>query len=145
MWSDEEWESRDNWNEWVDQIREEVRDGKQTENVNECCDISMIDLKNVLKRMSPMKAAGPDGIPPYWWKKIRSLLPVILRIDNKRDQGRYEPKLALYEGRTWLFTKRRKDIKDECGKRSITCLNTFYKITSAIVARKLRTYVKRTD
>ena len=34
MWSDEEWESRDNWNERVDQIREEVGDGNQTENVN---------------------------------------------------------------------------------------------------------------
>ena len=51
MWSDEEWESRDNWNEWVDQIWEEVGDGNQTENVNVCCDINMIDLKSVLKNM----------------------------------------------------------------------------------------------
>ena len=42
MWSDEEWESRHNWNEWVDQIREEVGDGSQSQNVNECCDINTV-------------------------------------------------------------------------------------------------------
>ena len=47
-----------------------------------------------------------------------------------------------YENK-WGMEKE-EDFKDECGKRPITCLNTFYKITSAIVVRKLRTYVKRT-
>ena len=101
MWSDEEWENRDNWNEWVDQIREDVGDGNQTENVIECFDINMIDLKNVLKKISPMKAVRPDGIPPYWWKRVRSLLPAILRIvinEIREDTNQN----WFYVGRTWF-------------------------------------------
>ena len=95
MWSDEEWESRDKWNGWVDQIREEVGDGSQRENANECCDINMIDWKNVLKKMSPMNVAGPDGIPSYWWKKVRTLLPAFLRIVIKE--------IREDTNQTWLY------------------------------------------
>ena len=91
MWSDEEWESRDNWNEWVDQIRE-VGDGNHLW----CCDINMIDLKNVLKKMSPLKAAAPDGIPcTVLVEESKESTTGYIMDCYKRDQGRYEPKLAL--------------------------------------------------
>ena len=47
----------------------------------------------------------------------------------------------MYEGRTWLLTKKGKEEKDERGKRPITCLNTFYKVVSALVATKMSEFV----
>ena len=65
--------------EWVDQIREN-------------------DLKNVLKTISPMKAAELDSIPPYWWKKVRSLLPAILKIVIKE--------IREDTNQNWLYERR---------------------------------------
>ena len=41
-----------------------------------------------------------------------------------------------------MFTKKGKDEEDERGKRPSKCLNTFYKIVSAVVATKMSEFVK---
>lgn len=96
-------------------------------------------LKECFKKVPPSKAAGTHGTPSYCWKKVKSLLPAMLRIVIKETTVGTNQNW-LYEGRTWLFTNCGKGEKDE--SVLITCLNTFYKIVSAIVARKLRNYVK---
>ena len=81
--------------------------------------VTMPELMRVLKKASPMKPAGPECIPMYWWKNLKTLRPVMLKVIN--NETKVESKANwLYEGRTWLFTKKGKEENDERGKRLIT-------------------------
>ena len=33
--------------------------------------VTMPELMRVLKKASPMKPAGPECIPMYWWKNLK--------------------------------------------------------------------------
>ena len=64
MWKDKDWNSRKEWNIWQEYTKNEIKQMERNVDINE--NETMLELRRVLKKASPMKAAGPESIPMYW-------------------------------------------------------------------------------
>uniref|UniRef100_A0AC34Q582 Reverse transcriptase domain-containing protein n=1 Tax=Panagrolaimus sp. JU765 TaxID=591449 RepID=A0AC34Q582_9BILA len=92
-----------------------------------------------LKKVKPWKAAGPDGIQAYWFKRIKAFSNrlkslVVLMIENEIDPPRW-----LCAGRVVSIPKG--GDKDDCNNyRPISCLNTAYKLLTGTIHGLVRNY-----
>ena len=55
--------------EWLKKVKEKLRDTLTQENII----ITVKELKQAIARISNWKAAGPDHVPGFWFKKATSL------------------------------------------------------------------------
>ena len=62
--------------EWLKKVKEKLRDTPKQENVN----ITVKELKQAMARMSNWKAAGPDHVQGFCFKKVTSLHPKLNNI-----------------------------------------------------------------
>ena len=112
------WNNRNEWNKWLENIKNEIKQMECNVDINE--NVTIPELRRVLKSASPMKAAGPECIPMYLWKNLKTLHQVMLKVIKKEIKVENKANW-LYEGRTWLFTKKGKEENDdERGKTLIT-------------------------
>ena len=99
----------------------------------------LADLDEVLRKVAPWKAPGPDGVHGWWWKHsplcrtrlVRYLKEEILPC-TVRGSGRIERWWPT--GRTVLIPKLDNATKPS-DFRPIACLNTSYKIFTGCLAR----------
>lgn len=95
-----------------------------------------------VRRVRPWKACGPDGIHAFWWKSIpvaRKLLGKLVAkwlLTGKVTTG------WLCRGRTILIPKKG-DLRHPENYRPITCLNTCYKVLTAVINRLLSKHLGR--
>lgn len=89
----------------------------------------------VCKNLKPWKAPGPDRIHAFWWKLdgIKVLLYKWIYLQLTQDQ--HWPKWFA-EGRAILLHKKG-DLTDPGNYRTICCLNTCYKLCTALVTKWL--------
>ena len=57
--------------EWLKKVKEKLRDTPKQENVI----VTAKELKGAIARMSNWKAAGPDHVQGFWFKKVTNLHP----------------------------------------------------------------------
>ena len=69
LWSEPVEHNRDS--EWLKKVKEKLRDTPKQENII----ITGKELKQAIARMSNWKAAGPDHVQGFWFKKATSLHP----------------------------------------------------------------------
>ena len=90
-------------------------------------------LKKVLGKMSPWKAAGPDGVQAYWVKNFTSLhCRLVSQLGDVMRRG--APPQWMTTGRTVLIPKDPRKGNIPSNYRPITCLPIMYKIMTAMIS-----------
>ena len=111
---------------------------KQKDKLEQDLAIHEVDEYVTRKLKIKMKSPGPDGIPYEFfvsmWKEIRVL---VFRIINWILDTKKMPK-SLPEGLIVFLPKKGKDKSIIKNLRPLTLLNTLYKITSGILAERLK-------
>lgn len=107
----------------------------QDDNENE-----MTMWTEVCKKTKPWKATGPDQIHGFWWKLdgIRQLLHkwIVPTVTTGSDTPQW-----LSQGRAILLYKSG-DTGNPGNYRTISCLNTCYKMLTAYITRKLEKWTE---
>lgn len=96
--------------------------------------------KSAVRKSKSWKAPGHDGIYAFWWKNFHQANAHLWEAVKGVLEGVVEPPDWFVRGRTVLIPKK------ECqGKpdqyRPITCLNTGYKLLTAVITILLRQHV----
>ena len=111
---------------------------KQKEKLDRDLTIQEVDEFVTKKLKTKMKSPGPDGVPYEFfvkiWKEIRTL---VFRIINWIFETKKMPN-NLPEGLIVFLPKKGKDKTIIKNLRPLTLLNTLYKITSGILAERLK-------
>ena len=101
-----------------------------------------LHYETMLKRAKAWKAAGPDEIQAYWWKHLKPSAEHLKVLINNAILTGKAPYNWLARGRTTLIYKNG-DRKDPANYRPITCLNTCYKLLTAVVSEACREHFDR--
>jgi hypothetical protein len=96
--------------------------------------------QSTVRKASPFKATGPDGIPNVLWKRLTSAQ---LRLRNwllKKDRKKFPKWLA--RGRITLLPKAG-DLTLPENYRPIACLNASYKLITGYISQELSEHLSR--
>ncbi|VDO05992.1 unnamed protein product [Haemonchus placei] len=111
---------------------------RQTRNIHTDVDLSQEDWKTLFSKVKPWKATGPDGIQGFWWKYLPAakerLKEWCLRALHRRREG--IPRW-LCRGRVVLIPKGKSGASGPGDFRPIACLNTCYKVLTAMIANRI--------
>ena len=95
------------------------------------------EIEQALKQMHPMKAPGPDGMPPlfyqHFWPTVNSI--IIMTFLDFLNHGAAPPK--FYEIHIVLIPKI-KNLERVTNYRPISLCNVAYKLASKTVANRLK-------
>ena len=101
-------------------------------------------LGDNIKRKKNWSSPGIDGIPNFWWKKLKGTWkPLVKSFKKWIDQPESIPDWVTY-GRTVLLPKS-EVLDDEKNYRPITCLNTAYKIFTGMLGKYLKEHAERNN
>ena len=99
--------------------------------------------KDIFSRVKPWKATGPDGIQGFWWKHLPEAKQ---RLRQWCEAATRNPRKAvpkwMCRGRIVLIPKVKTGPNGPGDFRPIACLNTCYKILTAMMARQIHQCVK---
>ena len=101
-------------------------------------------LYGTVKKRKNWSAPGIDGIPNFYWKKLRGTWSALLRCFNLWIEQPGEIPAWLTQGRTVLLPKT-EELSNEKNYRLITCLNTCYKIFTGIIGNYMKDHAERND
>lgn len=96
----------------------------------------------VLRKAKPWKAPGPDGIHAFWWKVFKQAGRALYGLAFSCIDGAIELPKWLTSGRVVLIHKSGSK-EDPANYRPIACLNTSYKLITAMLASYLGTHADR--
>ncbi|KAK6045353.1 hypothetical protein COOONC_17142, partial [Cooperia oncophora] len=96
------------------------------------------DWKVLFSRIKPWKATGPDGIQGFWWKYLPEAKERLKEWCIKALHRRREviPRW-LCRGRVVLIPKGKSETPGPGDFRPIACLNTCYKVLTAMIANRI--------
>ncbi|VDP60985.1 unnamed protein product, partial [Heligmosomoides polygyrus] len=96
------------------------------------------EWKSIFSKIRPWKATGPDGIQGYWWKHLPEAKLKLKKWCElaTRNPGEAVPNW-LCRGKVVLIPKGKAGPKGPGDFRPIACLNTCYKVLTAMMARKI--------
>ncbi|KAK5970654.1 reverse transcriptase [Trichostrongylus colubriformis] len=96
------------------------------------------DWKTLFSRIKPWKATGPDGVQGFWWKHLpeakERLKAWCIKVLRRPKEG--IPRW-LCRGRVVLIPKGRTPTPGPGDFRPIACLNTCYKVLTAMIANRI--------
>ena len=122
--------------DWASQLRE-----RQVE-LEALQGVSWEDFEAVLRKAKPWKAPGPDGIHAFWWKSFKSAAKALYGLTSSHlSSGEVLPKW-LVTGRVVLIHKSGSQ-EDPANFRPIACLNTSYKMVTALLASHIGSLTER--
>ncbi|KAK6056554.1 reverse transcriptase [Cooperia oncophora] len=101
-------------------------------------DLSEETWAKIFAKIKPWKATGPDGIQGFWWKKIPEARERLKSwcLDALRMPHRIIPNW-LCRGKIVLIPKGSAGARGPGDFRPIACLNTCYKVLTAMVAQQI--------
>lgn len=102
--------------------------------------ITAEEVKAVIKNTSNWKAPGPDKINNFWLKQFTATHRELTRIFNELVGGEHFPGWFA-RGTTFLVPKNI-NTEDPKNYRPITCLNTTFKLFTAVIGNRLTEYVE---
>uniref|UniRef100_A0A670IVT3 Reverse transcriptase domain-containing protein n=1 Tax=Podarcis muralis TaxID=64176 RepID=A0A670IVT3_PODMU len=101
------------------------------------------EVREVIKRMKPGKAPGPDGLSQKYYKALEEqLAPVLCSVINNILQGGEMPD-SWREAHITLIPKPDSDTLNISNYRPISLLNNDYKIFTGIMANRFKKYLNR--
>ena len=124
---------------WKELMREKCSQGDDGEKV-----ISDEMWENVCKSLKAFKAAGPDSIRNYVYRKV----PEVSELLRKQVEGMLNERIEIPQ---WLVTGRSRLVHKggptavEANYRPIACLNTAYKVMTTVIAKDLTAHCVSDD
>ncbi|XP_067947648.1 uncharacterized protein [Watersipora subatra] len=107
-------------------------------------EINAVGLKKIFGRLSPWKAAGPDGVQGYWVKNFTALHT---RIVNQTNEI-----IKRGTSTSWMTTGIAVLIPKDANKgnipssyRPITCLPIMYKVLTAMISDSIYEHLERNE
>ncbi|KAK6018747.1 reverse transcriptase [Ostertagia ostertagi] len=93
---------------------------------------------NIFAKIKPWKATGPDGIQGFWWKKLPEAKERLKMWCKQALQRPHQniPKW-LCRGKVVLIPKGSSQARGPGDFRPIACLNTCYKVLTAMIAQQI--------
>ena len=130
IWSEEV--SHNEQASWLEEVEQEFSSIKVQEDIN----ITVEDIRTVVSKMANWKAAGPDLVQGYWFKKLSGLHPRLqLYLQDCVRQGNVPE--WMVRGRTVLIQKDPTKGTQTSNYRLITCLPIMWKLLTGIMGDKL--------
>ena len=130
LWSEPVEHNKDS--EWLKKMKEKLRDTPRQENVI----ITMKGLKQAISRMPNWKAAGPDHVQGFWFKKATSLHSKFKQHLQECVNDGHVP-AWMTEGRTVLIMKDKNKGTVVGNYRPITCLPLMWKLLTSIFSEAM--------
>ena len=94
-------------------------------------------LEKLTKKSKNWTSPRIDGIQNFWWKRLKPARRKLKRaFEQVKDNNDLIP-IWWPLGRTVLLPKT-KDLIDETNYRTITCLNTSYKLLTGLIGKYMR-------
>lgn len=103
--------------------------------------ITVEEFKQALAGSLNWKAAGPDKIQNFWYKKFTSTHISIVQFFNEALKNPEIMPRFLTQGDTYLLPKTSPAVADPSKYRPVTCLPTLYKIFTTLLANKIYTHI----
>ena len=117
---------------WLEQVEQEFSSIDVQEDIN----ITMEDIRTGVSKMANWKAAGPDLVQGYWFKKLPGLHPRLqLHLQDCVRQGNVPE--WMVKGRTVLIQKDPTKGTQASNYRPIACLPIMWKLLTGIMGEKL--------
>ena len=98
--------------------------------------ISEKQLDEVIKKLAPWKAAGPDGVQGFWIKRFTTLHRV-LREQMQDIMMKGQPPEWMTKGRTVLIQKDSRKGNTPSNYRPITCLPIMWKLLTSVISEAI--------
>ncbi|XGW25126.1 hypothetical protein V3C99_006493, partial [Haemonchus contortus] len=119
----------DDLNEWA---REQQTDSRGVG------DLSDETWAKIFSKIKPWKATGPDGIQGFWWKKLPEAKERLKAwcLEALRKPHRIIPNWVC-RGKIVLIPKGNSEARGPGDFRPIACLNTCYKVLTAMIAQQI--------
>ena len=105
-------------------------------------DITPEQIKDKLKQFSNFKKPGCDKIPNFWLKELKCFHPLYAQNFNKIINENIETPTWLTTGTTSLLPKSTETTLPN-KYRPICCLQTTYKLLTAIIADSIYEHLER--
>ena len=123
--------------EWIPRVREVLEGKERQDNVR----ILLSDVRAGVRRMTCWKAAGPDGVRGFWFKKFSNLHQQITD-DLQECLTNGDVPEWMVKGRTVLIQKDPAKGRVASNYRPIACLPLMWKLLSGIFADKVYGHLK---
>ena len=117
---------------WLGEVRKSLEHVEAMEDV----EITVDDVLHVIRRMANWKAAGPDGVQGFWFKKLTSLHVVLTDALRECVESGVVPEW-MTKGRTVLIQKDPANGTAVDNYRPIACLPLMWKLLTGIFAEKI--------
>ena len=118
--------------EWLKKVKEKLRDTTKQENVI----ITVKELKRAIARRPNWKAAGPDHVQGFWFKKANSLHPKLEQhLQECVNTGQVPTRMT--EGRTVFIMKDKSKGTVVGNYRQIACLPLMWKLLTSIFSEAM--------
>ena len=130
IWSEEV--SHNEQASWLEEVEQKFSSIEVQEDIN----ITVEDIRTVVSKMANWKAAGPDLVQGYWFKKLSGLHPMLqLHLQDCVRQGNVPE--WMVRGRTVIIQEDPTKGTQASNYRPITCLPIMRKLLTGIIGEKL--------
>ena len=126
---------------WMEEIRRQLNE--KVSQVNEF-NVTFEKVKKEVAKKKGWTAPGIENIQNYWWKKLEPAQKALTRAFTKIKEDNKNIPTWWPTERTVLLPKT-KSQEDEKDYRTITCLNTSYKIMTRMVAKYMREHTMENE
>ena len=117
---------------WLQRVKEKLENGQRQENV----EITIHDVKHLVRKMTNWKAPGPDKVQGFWFKRFTSLHSRLSEhLQYCLEEGKVPEWMTL--GRTVLIQKDTRKGNVASNYRPIACLPLMWKLLTGIFAEKV--------
>jgi hypothetical protein len=123
---------------WMEEVEKELKERVRTKHTPKL--IEFDKWKNLVTKRKNWTSPGPDGVQNYWIKKITALWIKQVEYIEDIQEGKTQIEGWMGEGRTVLIPKTT-DLSQIEKYRPITCLNSLYKLMTAVVASDIQDYL----
>ena len=135
------WETEghmNNENQWIKEVEDQLRMKVQEPHIPQLLELH--NWKKIVMKRKNWTGPGPDGVQNYWITKITVLWHMEIAAIRKLQKGVSAVPEWLGEGRTVLIPK--SNDRTQVDKyRPITCLNTLYKVLTAVIAQDIQMFL----
>ena len=126
---------------WMEEIRRQLNE--KISQVNEF-NITFEKVKKEVAKRKGWTAPDINSIQNYWWKRLEPVQKALTGAFTKIKKDSTNIPTWRPTGRTVLLPKT-KSLEDEKNYRTITYLNTSYKIMTGVVAKYMREYTMENE
>ena len=122
--------------EWLRKEEEDMKNIKEAKWQEITCD----EMLTTVKKLANWKSPGLDQVQNFWMKHLTSLHPKLTDVINHTVQHPKEAPRWYTRGRTNLLHKKGPTTVAK-NYRPITCLPTYYKLTTLLLSNRVYTHV----